>query len=388
MNEVAKDRGSWNYYLDWLRRYAPLTAPLTGTADLEDEVAVSIQYLRSILGEEWPKQQARFGHPLLGSLLNISRSSRLWLIDFTQTLRELISQGFGDTLVNRLKNRDRYLDAEAEIMFASRFSHAGIQVLSPRLTTGKNPDFKIELDGVVAFVEVSNLHESTSERLASRTFDEIMHHGFRLQAKFPEIVCGGRIYKPLMRHGLEIAKSEMTKAFRRAGEEGVVKIRENGLYEIDVFHQSVQGLRIGFQGPEFEPSGASRIILKIREKVKQIPRPGPGFLAFVDQNLVMGSVVPGFYDSLASQLCQAVQDHERLAGLVLTLSYLGSVVDQKITQPDAYSLLRTTVYDNLHEDNLLIPNPLGGHAAVASSLFHKFLAKDPLVAKAELREVA
>jgi hypothetical protein len=266
-------------------------------------------------------------------------------------------------------------------MFASRFGKAGIQVLPPPQTAGKNPDFKIELDGVDAFVEVSNLHESTSERLASRTFDEITNHGFRLQAKFPEIVCGGRIYKPLSTPCLEIAKNEMTKAFRRAGDQGAVRIRENGLYEIDVFHQSGQGLRIGFQGPEFEISGSSRIIAKIREKVKQIPRPGPGFLAFIDQNLVMGSMVPGFYDSLASQLLRAVQDHERLAGLVLALSYTGSGVDQEIKQPHAYSLLRRKVYDNLQEDSLLIPNALGRHSSVATSLFHKFLTPDLLVAR-------
>ncbi len=348
---------------------------MVGTADLASAYLGAIRRLRSLLGEDWPAEQIMRGHRLLGVLMNVSRSQILWLIDFVWTLGDLNSRGFDD-LVPRVKDRDQYADAAEEVMFAAKLSHAGIEVSKPRRTNYRTPDFKIQLNGSDAFVEVSNLREPASQRRANRTFDQIIFHCFRLQSKFPQVGFGGKIHKFLSRPHLELLKNQLNEAFQKAETVGTVEILEHGAFDLRVFDMRKPELSVGLQGPEFDPPRPSRIIEKIYHEAKQLPKEHPGFLVLVDQNMVLDSMVPGFFEYLGSQVCEGVYDNDRLAGLVITLSYIGSTDNNTLLESPEFTILRKPQYDNLTEESLLIPNRFGRYADVAK-LFFK-LMKSPV----------
>ncbi len=316
---------------------------------------------------------------MLGVLMNISKSQILWLVDFIRTLKVLNSRGFDD-LVLRFKDRDHYADAAEEVMFAAKLGLAGIEVTKPDRTNRKTPDFKIRLNGLDAVVEVSNLREPASQRRANRTFDQIIFHCFRLQSKFPHIGFGGKIHKFLSKPHIELLKRQLNNAFQMAEASGVVEIVEQGAYDLRVFDTRKPEFAVGLQGPEFDPPRPSRIIEKIYEESRQLPREHPGFLVLVDQNLILDTMVPGFFENLGSQVCEGVYDNDRLAGLVITLSYIGSTDRDKLVESPDFTILRRPVYDNLTEENLLIPNRFGRYTDIAKLFFERMKMPPPVSA--------
>src|SRR5439155_17897142 len=194
---------------------------LADIADIKAQIVESIQYLRSELGEEWPRRKWEHGHLLLSMLLGFSRWQRLWLISFTETLRKLEAKGFGPDLIKRLANYDEYPGAESEVAFAGLLINLGAEVhpLQGSPKGRKKSDFRMVFQGSEIFVEVSNIRESFQEKWAMQTFDAILKHGFALSAKYPDCHVGGKIYRVLSHPHLELVKAKMSEAFEKVAQQ-------------------------------------------------------------------------------------------------------------------------------------------------------------------------
>jgi hypothetical protein len=314
---------------------------------------------------------------LLRSLQGISRWQRLWLVDFVKTIQTLLDNGFGREFVERLASSDTYPDAESEVAFAGRLLSLGAKVYPAEKSGRRTTDFRIVIEGNEAFVEVANVRDSFEQRWVTRTFDEISNHQLRMMNEYPQLSCGGAIHRVLSKPHLSQVKKEISDAFERvnAGEEAV-KISQDGVFEFDIFKPSARDkdprLRVGLQGPNFEPAGVSRIASKIFEEARQLPRDKPGFVALYDQNLTLWSL--GFDGSTTSsqvwsEACEATYDSSRVAGALLVATHQGARAEKDVQLFQEYRIVTRTRYENLHEDYLLIPNRFSEHLPVAELLF-------------------
>jgi len=373
------DFGDWNYYLRLVDEYAELGE----IEDIKQDVLAAIEYLRSIFGEKWPTLESLKGHPLLrgGRLSGISRWQRLWLIDFAKSVRELLNRGFGPDIISRLSSSKHYLDAEAEVIFAGQLLDLGIDVYPAEMIQGKKADLRIVLEDSEVYVEVSNIRESSEEKWAMDTFDEIINHELKLLAKFPDIGFGGKIFRSLSKPHLAVAKREISQAFDRATREVVVKIREEGVYEFDIYQTSVRGqeptLRGNLQGPDFDPSGPARIVTKIRKEVEQIPKNGPGLLVLFDQNLLLWGLAEDSWRHVAARFCESVYEYSWLVGAIATRSYSGQGTSREVEENAECTVVRRTRYENLQEETILVPNRFGSYFPLGTRFFQRIASSNP-----------
>ncbi len=88
----------------------------------------SLQYLRTLLGEDFLKTAFRKGHPLLSWFLNAAPRARLSLIGLAEALKALEGADNFDGLVARLKDPRRAGEALTVLEAAYRFLCAGFEV--------------------------------------------------------------------------------------------------------------------------------------------------------------------------------------------------------------------------------------------------------------------
>ncbi len=367
---MVPDFEQWDSYLKRVDEYAVLSE----TADIKTPVSDAIMYLRTLFGEDWPRREWRKGHTLLRWLVGLSRWQRLWLIDFVKTIRQLLDSGFGPELVARLASSDQYPDAESEVAFAGRLLGLGAQVHPPKKSGRRKTDFSIIIEGKEASVEVANVRGSFEQRWAMWTFDEILNHQLRMTNKYPRSFCGGVISRVLSKPHLLQIKKKISEAFEKvAAGEKVLTIREDGVFEFDVFEQSAReknpNLRVGLQGPNFEPAGGSRIATKIVEEARQLPKGKPGFVALYDQNLTVLGLDSGTSSQTWSEVCEATYDSSRVAGALVIASYQGARPEKEVQAFHEYKVVTRTLYESLHEGYVLIPNRFSENVQVAELLF-------------------
>ncbi len=367
---MVPDFEQWDSYLNRVDQYEVLSR----TADIRTRVIDAIMYLRTLFGEDWPRREWRKGHMLLRWLLGLSRWQRLWLINLVRTIRQLLDNGFGPELVARLASSDAYSDAESEVAFAGRLLGLGVQVYPPEKAGRSMTDFRIVIEGREAFVEVANVRGSFEQRWAMRTFDEILDHQLRMMNKYPQLSFGGVISRVLSKPHMLQAKKKISEAFERVAKgEKVVRIREDCVFEFDIFQQSViendPSLRGGLQGPNFEPAGGSRIALKISEEARQLPKGKPGFVALYDPNLTVLGLAPETSSQAWSEVCEATYDSSRVAGTLVIATHQGARPESDIQVFQDYKVVTKTSYEDLHEEYVLIPNRFSEHLSTAELLF-------------------
>jgi hypothetical protein len=367
---TVPDFEQWDSYLNHVEEYAVMSE----SADIKATVIDAIGYLRTLFGEDWPRREWRKGHTLLRWLLGLSRWQRLWLIDLVKTIQQLLENGFGQELVTRLASSDKYPDAESEVIFAGRLMSLGAQVYPPETSGRKKTDFRAILEGREAFVEVANVRGSFEQRWAMRTFDEILNHQLRLMSKHPQLFFGGAIYRVLSEPHLQQVRKKISEAFEKvATGEKVVRIREDGVFEFDVFEQSARetdpSLRFGLQGPNFEPAGGSRISTKIAEEARQLPKGQPGFVALYDQNLTVLGLDSETSSQVWSEVCEATYDSSRVAGALVIATHQGARPEKEVQIFREFKVVTRTLYELLHEEYVLIPNRFSEHLPIAELLF-------------------
>jgi hypothetical protein len=236
----------------------------------------------------------------------------------------------------------------------------------------KKCDFRMTLEGREAFVEVSNLRESFEEKWARQTFDAILKHAFSLMTKHPEIEVGGKIYRVLSKPRLAIVKERMSEAFERAALEKVVRIRDEGVCDLDIFQQGERlrdpSLSGAWQGPSFQASGPARIVQKIKTEGDQLPSGKPGFIALYDKNLTLWNLGAELPFRVPAEVCEEVYNHPELAGVAIFQSYQGPSPPKGVEKYEEYSVLRMS-NEVLNEEAVLIANRFGINASIADILF-------------------
>lgn len=166
-------------YKDWkkLMQHCEVLEDLT---DFEKERAKrSFQYLKEELGENFLDDAFDEHHPIRQYIVNLAPWTRRWITWFADALKELKDQKNYSSLINRIKDKNKFNEGISVLEVAYKFSKAGFGItIDPQVKVSeqtKIPDLKI-IDKDTKeelFAEVSVSSESRIARDASQTMQRI-----------------------------------------------------------------------------------------------------------------------------------------------------------------------------------------------------------------------
>ena len=286
-----EDWTNWEKLIEQCNTYVELT-------DIEKEKAkCALLLLKQEFGEEFLKKAFEELHPIMYYFINSAPWTRKRLTRFADALTALRTREGYPSLLERLKDKNRFLEAESVLEIAYKFSKASFRIIIDPSTSvnRKVPDLKIrnEENGEELFVEVSVQHESMNHTKAIRTFDEF----FNQLSPFCGLTYCGRIFRilserhiteilGLVKDKIEAAKKE--NAFQELMIEDTIELGIAPFKDNDVLAAwaKSRGLELGrFIGPPFNVNEIPRTRIKIEREQLQLPRNSPNILVIGNNNL-------------------------------------------------------------------------------------------------------
>ena len=174
---------------------------LEGLTDFEKEKAKrAFQFLMEELGENFLDDAFNNGHPICQYLMNLAPWTRKWITWFAEALKELKEQENYSSLLNRIKDKDKFGEGLSVLETAYKFSKVGLKItVDPSVDISgreKVPDLKLidRNTEEILFVEVSVLGESRVAQDAFQTMQRITDSLWRF---VPFMHYCGRVYKAL-----------------------------------------------------------------------------------------------------------------------------------------------------------------------------------------------
>jgi hypothetical protein len=286
-----EDWTNWEKLIEQCNTYVELT-------DIEKEKAkCALLFLKQEFGEEFLKKAFEELHPIMYYFVNSAPWTRKRLTRFADALTALRTKEGYPSLLERLKDKNRFLEGESVLEIAYKFSKASFRIIIDPSTSvnRKVPDLKIknEENGEELFVEVSVQHQSMNHTKAIRTFDEF----FNQLSPFYGLTYCGRIFKILnerhiteilemVRDKIEAAKKE--NAFQELMIEDTIELGIAPYKDNDVLAAwaKSRGLELGrFTGPPFNVDEIPRTRMKIEREQLQLPQNSPNILVIENNNL-------------------------------------------------------------------------------------------------------
>jgi len=273
-------------YRDWdkLGKHCEV---LEGLTEIEKEKAKrAFLFLKQELGEDFLDSAFNVGHPIMQYVFNVAPWTRRWFTWFAEALKELKDHQNYESLLTRLRDKDKFVEALSVLEPSYKFAKAGFKLnFDPRISIRskeKIPDLKItnSENREELFVEVSIQKESMVQREAGMTLQEISKP---LLWSAPFIYHSGRVYKTLSeKHLAEVVnkvqqlveKVKKEKAFNEVVEEGVVEIGLAPENDIEILKKWAKDrrLKVGeLSGPSYDVDEILRMKGKIKEEQKQLP---------------------------------------------------------------------------------------------------------------------
>ncbi|MBU7048513.1 MAG: hypothetical protein HXS54_18935 [Theionarchaea archaeon] len=271
----------------------------------------AFQWLRKEFGEEFLNCAFETQHPICRYISNLAPWTRIWLIWFVETLKELkgtmrkleYSQ-FKEKLKNsahesEFRNNTQFGERIAVLRIAEKFDRDIFDIsFDPEIRVSekaKMPDLKlVEKDtGEEIFIEISTTHESEEER----DVGQIMTIIRRNLVGFHQIWYSGRLKEKFSRERLGEELEEITGKVRKTIER--VK-KENRFQEVPTNNKIELGMAPVSDRKSLEkwavrrglsPTGRSidyktaeilRIKQKIRKKQDQLPRDRPSIVIIIN----------------------------------------------------------------------------------------------------------
>ena len=274
---------------------------LEGLTDFEKEKAKrAFQFLMEELGENFLDDAFNNRHPICQYLINLAPWTRKWIIWFAEALKELKEQENYSSLLNRIKDKNKFGEGLSVLETAYKFSKAGFKItIDPSADISgreKVPDLKL-IDRNTKenlFVEVSVLGES---RIAQDAFQTMQRITDSLWRSVPFVHYCGRVYKTLSQPHLEsivkkvketVEKAKKGNSFQELVIEDVIEIGiapENDKQLLEKW-AAERGFKVGeFSGPPFNVDEILRTKRAIEKEQKQLPHTHPNILIIRNNNL-------------------------------------------------------------------------------------------------------
>ena len=339
---------------------------IEGLTDFEKEKAKrAFLFLKQEFGEPFLGQVFIDRHPFGFNIINTAPWTRKWITWFAEAVKSLRdSDGFG-SLLKRLKDKDRYVEAESVLEVAYRLSRAGFQIaFDPQaLENKKVPDLRInnEEKNEELFVEISIQRQSLARIKSMATMDAITKP---LWLSFPFLNYCGIVHKALSeKHLVEISREVEKAVERMKAQDAFEELIIEGTLELglspdkdrDVLAKwaSSRGIKTGeLIGPGIDENELHRTKMKIQKEQNQLPRSNPNILVINDTNLFFGlrDIRMGM-----SELEECVYEFPHLLFAIITGSSLGGPESMTLMK-DQHVFVKKTRYDVLVEQSMILLN--------------------------------
>ncbi len=271
---------------------------LDGLTELEREKAKrAFRLLEKEFGSHFLQDAFHKEHPLTGYIQNLAPWTRKWLVRFSESIQELKHQENYKSLLERLKDSDRFREGQSVLEVAYKFSKAGFSIaVDPSVNVSGNqkvPDLKLTNTDTKEelFVEVSMLGEARSEKESMETMRKITEPLWR---SIPFVRYCGRVHKILAENHLTdivekvketVEKAQKDNFFQELVIENVIEIGiapQSDTQFMDTW-ASERGLAVGsFTGPPFNIDETWRVKQRIENKQRQLPHMYPNILVLWD----------------------------------------------------------------------------------------------------------
>jgi hypothetical protein len=184
-------RQDWDYYREEVKE-------IDGLSNLQkSQYQESLDYMRKQIFDAKPSDY--LPHHLLSTMIiNQTKYSKLWLIEFTNSFRNYLTFDNCGIILGRIKNNNNFLDSLLEIYIGDAFSRGSfvIKCHTPIVNTKKklkNPDFEVtDIKDRKYFIELKNMAISDQSKRVNEYMNIVEEGLCKLMQSFPDCNISGR----------------------------------------------------------------------------------------------------------------------------------------------------------------------------------------------------
>lgn len=363
------------------------------TKKQKKELQESIQFLRKTFGENFLKKCFYNKHPFMSQMLNAAPISRLKVIKFAKSIKDLCySTGF-ETWVKKFKKTkysSEFIEASTVLENAHNFYKAGFTIefepeIEVRLPNGKmrkkNPDLKITnpINNEEIFIEVSEMKSSDGQRKSSNAYHTIwwlVHHSVTESTTFEtdkennlqlsrHILPSVRILRVLENYELEQVLEEIkntielvkkTQKFQERIIRDMVEIAvapKHEHYKVEKWN-NLRNMRDFVDGPAIPMHETQRARIKIADKIKQLPEDKPSII-IIPTGIFMFVVYP--VEFVISDLTSEIEKFPNLLFVSLYTEIGEGKKKDTFTVLGENYLIEKCSYKMITEKRIVVKNP-------------------------------
>lgn len=359
-------------FLDW-NKLMQSCDKLDGLSDLEREQAKkAFKFLSKEFGDQFLTEKMVKGHPFLSYITNNVPWTRKRIIWFAQALKaQKNNQGY-ESLLQRLKDENKYLEGESVLEVADRLSKVGFEIaFDQKLKENeRKPDIRIlnRETNEEMFVEVSIQNQSSYQKEALENQQAIM---FPLWQSKPYVYSCGRIHKVLSERHLQEVTERIQKLVKDAqSEEGFQELIIEGTLELAIAPEKEKtilekwakskNLNVGqFEGPVIDVNELQRTHQKIAREAQQLPRNSPHLLVIKSNGLF--NYGEADIKAVISELEESVYRFPHVLLVVLSANYIGKIEKGSMIKGQHVYVSKESKDDTSAEQLIILLNQYCNH---------------------------
>jgi hypothetical protein len=351
------------------------------------DIKQAINYLRSLLGEDFLEKAFTDYHPIyFNYFVNSAPWVRLSLLRFVNTLKSFENSPDFNNLVSRIKKADRFTETRSVLEFAYKFHRAGfiltfdqnVEVINKwGNKNNKIPDIKLinPENNEEIYVEVTQIGASQKQILTSKTYDAIwyllrnaMYSNEGLSNNFQN----QSFYLPFSRIHRSIDENEIIDVVNQINQV-VEKVKNTGefqeliiegIFELAIAppHKHIQAeewakarnISDMVKSPSIPLDGIRRTKGKIFKKMKQLPTDKPGIVAIhLVDNLTLWAYGPG---NIMVEVEEEVEKHSHLMFAAILQTYIDGENDSELGVLKNHISMKRKRSDQVTEQLIIVNN--------------------------------
>ncbi len=304
--------------------------------EIEKEKAKeSFLFLKNELGEDFLEKAFTDFHPICWYIMNQAPWTRRWIAYFKEMIFEVKGKDGYNSLLERIKDRNKFVEGFSVLENAYKFSKVGLDVSFDHgikvYDKIKKPDLKLtdKNNKMELFVEISNLNTSVQTKEAEETNWPI---SMCLMKNTHYISFSVRIHKVIYPSHLNDIVNELERKIKKCMEENVFhELIEENTIEIGIapkINERVlenwalqKGLKIGeITGPFIEGDEVFRIKQKIKNERKQLPTDYSNIL-IIENN--QPQLINCDYERVKNELEETIYKYPELLFIIIFNKYQG-----------------------------------------------------------------
>jgi hypothetical protein len=381
MNNILRGKD----YEDWDKVIAHCDSLEDLSQDERNKAKDAIQFLKEELGNNFLQKASKEKHPMfstsnskdiwftgtkysyIGTIRNIAPWTRKWITWLATAMKELKYQNNYSSLLERIKDKNRFIEAVSVLEIAYKLSKSGFSIsVDPIVTVNgqnKQPDLKItdKYTGEQLFVEVSiqSVDIRQKEQLETlHTFTE------SLRRSFGSLVYAGAIYRQGLAksHLHEIIgkvqemaeESKRERFFQELVIEGIIEIAISIREDDDLLRNwsEKRGLKIRrFTMPDIQVDHIHRIKRKLAREEVHFPKKSANIVILRSDYIFF---YQRDYRSIINEIEEEVFKYPHILAVIVFGISIGS--ENKIEENGRHLYIKKTYFDMLTYEYIILYN--------------------------------